>query len=667
MYNNQTTTIPKILIVENEMAVALNIQARLEEVGYVVSGVAVSGEESIEIAESQLVDLVLMDIRLPGKLDGIFAAQELRNRFNIPVVYLTAYSEPETIERAKLTEPYGYIIKPFEIRELYSVIEIALYKHAQEERLKSREQWLATTLKSIGDAVITTNREGSVTFMNPVAQNLTGWKSEYAQGKDLSEVFRIIDERTREVVDNPVVRALISGKSVDLGNHTLLISKDGTEIPIDDCAAPIKNDKEEVTGAVLVFHDVIERHQIQDQLQQTNSSLEGRIAEYTEALARANEQLSSEISQRQQVEEELCHSEENFNLLAENVDSVFWIAESDHQRIIYVSPAYEKIWGSTRELLYASEQFWIDSIHPEDRVRFLATLPQRCREKTECEYRIVQPEGTIRWIRDCSFPIAREQGEIYRIAGIANDITSSKLTEAEILKTLAIETQLHQRHHRFLSLLSQELRTNLSTILSSQQILERRRSSLSQQKKQEQHQRIQDSVARMTQLLENMLLIGEAEAGQIQLEATPIDLVPFCRNLVDNIENSLSSQHTITFISQDDYSNVQMDERLLEQMLKNLLSNSIKYSPEGGTVILELVCAESEATFRIQDQGLGIPLQDLPKLFEPFSRASNVGNIKGSGLGLTVVKIIVDLHDGQINIESEIGAGTTVIVCLPIA
>ncbi|NEP02251.1 MAG: PAS domain S-box protein [Symploca sp. SIO2E9] len=666
MYN-QTATIPKILIVENEMAVALNIQTRLEEVGYVVSGIAVSGEEAIAIAESQVLNIVLMDIRLSGKLDGIFTAQELRNRFNIPVLYLTAYSEPETIERAKITEPYGYIIKPFEIRELCSAIEIALYKHAQEEQLKSREQWLATTLRSIGDAVITTNQEGSVTFMNPVAQNLTGWNSEHAQGKELSEVFRIIDERTREVVDNPAVRALVSGRSVDLGNHTLLINRDGREIPIDDCAAPIKNDQEEVTGAVLVFHDVIERHQIQDQLQQANSRLESRVAEYTQSLARVNEQLSIEITQRQQVEENLRHSEENFHLLVENIESVFWIAESDHNKIIYVSPAYEEIWGHTRESLYASEQFWIESIHPEDRARFLATLPQRCLEKTECEYRIVQPEGTIRWIRERSFPIAQEQGEVYRIAGISDDITSSKLTEAEILKALAMEAQINQRHHRLLSLLSQELRTNLTTILFSQQILEQRASRLSQQKKQVQHQRIQDSVARMTQLLENMLLIGEAEAGQIQLEATSIDLMTFCGNLIENIEDTLSEQHTITFVSQGDCSNVQMDEALLEQMLKNLLSNSIKYSPEGGTVLLELICVESEATFRIQDQGRGIPLEDLPQLFEPFSRASNVGDINGSGLGLTVVEIIVDLHDGQINIESEIGKGTTVIVRLPLA
>lgn len=666
MYN-QTATIPKILIVENEMAVALNIQARLEEVGYVVSGVAVSGEEAIAIAELQLIDIVLMDIRLQGKMDGIFTAQELRNRFNIAVVYLTAYSEMETIERAKKTEPYGYIIKPFEVRELYSAIEIALYKHAQEEQLKSREQWLATTLRSIGDAVITTNQEGSINFMNPVAQNLTGWKSEHAQGKDLSEVFKIIDERTREVVDNPVVRALLSGRSVDLGNHTLLINRDGTEIPIDDSAAPIKNDREEVEGAVLVFHDVIERHQIQDQLQQANANLESRIAEYTEALLRANEQLSTEITQHQQAKEALCYSEENFNLLAENIESVFWITGFDHNQIIYVSPAYEKIWGRTRESLYASEQFWIESIHPEDRDRVLSNLPQRRLEKTECEYRILQPEGTIRWIRDRSFPITQEQGEIDRIIGIADDITSSKLTEAEILEAFTIETQLNKQHHRFLSLLSQELRTNLTTILFSQQILERRSSSLSQQKKQQQYQRIQDSVARMTQLLENMLLIGEAEAGQLQLEATPIDLVAFCQNLVENIESNLNSQHTITFVSQGDCSNVQIDRALLEQMLKNLLSNSLKYSPEGGTVIFELVCAESEATFCIQDQGIGIPLEDLPQLFEPFSRANNVGNIQGSGLGLTVVKIIVDLHDGQINIESEISVGTTVIVRLPLA
>lgn len=285
----------KILIVENENIVALNIQTRLKQIGYEVLAVVSSGEKAIEIAEATQPDLVLMDIKLSGTLDGIQAAEQIRARFKIPIVYLTAYTDQPTLERVKITEPHGYILKPFETRELYSAIEIALYKHKMEQQLKEREQWLATTLRSIGDGVITTDRDGIITFMNPVAERLTGWEQEEALGKDLSQVFRIIDERTREPIDNPAAIALREGITVGLGNHTLLITRDGTEIPIDDSAAPIKDEAEVVRGAVLVFHDIIERKQMEEALVRANEELERIVQERTTELRQVNEQLEREI------------------------------------------------------------------------------------------------------------------------------------------------------------------------------------------------------------------------------------------------------------------------------------------------------------------------------------------------------------------------------------
>ncbi|MFB8787686.1 MAG: response regulator [Potamolinea sp.] len=273
-----------ILVVENETVVALNIQNRLEEIGYGVPDIVSSGEQAIAKAESINPDLVLMDIRLTGKMDGIQAAEKIRTKLKIPVVYMTAYTDRETLERAKLTEPYGYIIKPFEARELYSAIEIALYKHQIEKQLKEREQWLATTLTSIGDAVITTDSKGLITFMNPIAESLTGWKQTEALGEEVSQIFRIIDERTHEEEENPIAIALQQGEIVGLGNHTLLIARNGTAIPIDDSAAPIKNEAENVTGAVLVFHDIIERKQAEAVLQSLNEQLEIRVQERTEEL-----------------------------------------------------------------------------------------------------------------------------------------------------------------------------------------------------------------------------------------------------------------------------------------------------------------------------------------------------------------------------------------------
>jgi PAS domain S-box-containing protein len=302
----------RLLIVEDEGIVALNIQNRLQGLGYSVVATVSSGEEAIQVAGETRPDLILMDIKLDGKVDGIEAAAEIHRLFHLPVVYLTAYTNDETLNRAKLTEPYGYILKPFEARDLCTTIEVALYKYQMEQQLREREQWLATTLKSIGDAVITTDTEGLVTFMNPVAEALTRWRLEEVIGNDLTRVFQTINEKTRAVVENPVLLALQQGITVGLENHTLLVTKDGAEIPIDDSAAPIKDEVGKILGAVLVFHDNIEKQQSEARLEKNNERLEAEVAKLSEQLSQANaqlrqmeEQLRIEMAQRQDLEREL--------------------------------------------------------------------------------------------------------------------------------------------------------------------------------------------------------------------------------------------------------------------------------------------------------------------------------------------------------------------------
>jgi two-component system cell cycle sensor histidine kinase/response regulator CckA len=250
---------PRVLVVEDEGIIAKDIQSTLNSSGYSVIAIASSGEEAIEKAMGMHPDIVLMDIVLEGAMDGVEAAEHIRDRFDIPVVYLTAYSDDTTLQRAKITEPSGYILKPFQERELYTTIEMALYKHKMERKLKENEQWLATTLKSIGDAVIATNANKLITFMNPVAEALTGWRQEEAIGKPLKDVFKIINEKTAKVVEDPAARVLREGVVVGLANHTVLIAKDGTKRPLDDSGAPIRDDKGKITGVVLVFRDITER------------------------------------------------------------------------------------------------------------------------------------------------------------------------------------------------------------------------------------------------------------------------------------------------------------------------------------------------------------------------------------------------------------------------
>ena len=262
----------KVLVVEDESVVSKDIQESLKGLGYAVCGTASAGEEAIRKAESLQPDLVLMDIVLKGDIDGVEAAETIRSRLHVPVIYLTAYSDEHTLNRAKVTEPSGYILKPFDERELHTTIEVAMYRHTMQKKLKESERWFATTLKSIGDAVIATNTEGHITFMNPVAELLTGWKHSEALGRDLNEVFSVRDQDGCILIKNPVAKVLEDGVVVDLRNN-LLFGKEGTSLIVDDSAAPIVDDGGNIVGAVLVFRDVTERRKAEDKRAKLNGLL----------------------------------------------------------------------------------------------------------------------------------------------------------------------------------------------------------------------------------------------------------------------------------------------------------------------------------------------------------------------------------------------------------
>jgi PAS domain S-box-containing protein len=256
----------RILVVEDEPVVALDLRTRLTRMGYIVSETVARGEDALECARTLHPNLILMDIRLRGGMDGISAAEEIRKRYGLPVIYLTAHADEATVDRARITEPFGYILKPFDERELRTVIEMALYKHDAERKLRESERRYATTLSSIGDAVIATDPIGCVTFMNPVAEKLTGWNLAEALNSSLKSIFNICNEETRVAVANPIDRVLAEGVVVGLANHTILISREGKEVPIDDCAAPILDEHGTLSGAVLVFRDVSNARRLNEQL-----------------------------------------------------------------------------------------------------------------------------------------------------------------------------------------------------------------------------------------------------------------------------------------------------------------------------------------------------------------------------------------------------------------
>lgn len=271
--------------------VAWHVQEALHTLGHQVIAIATSARQAIQIATNQRPDLVLMDICLQGKSDGVSAAEYLYLNLNLPVVYLTAHADEHTLGRATETSPFGYVVKPFQEAVLQSAIQVALRRHQMEVALKDTQQWYATTLVSIGDATIATDVDGFITFMNPAAEFFTGWTQEQALGEFAGRVLDLIDEETGAAIDNPILAALCQGDTITLPDRAVLRSRDGTERPVGDSASPIRNRDGEIIGGVMVFQDMSDRRQRESSLdaqkqilETTQSLLCAQLKERTEQL-----------------------------------------------------------------------------------------------------------------------------------------------------------------------------------------------------------------------------------------------------------------------------------------------------------------------------------------------------------------------------------------------
>ena len=248
---------PKILLVEDERIVALDIRVRLQRLGYFVTGIVSTGEAAILAATEQQPDLALVDIRLKGPMDGIEVAERFRAELRVPVIYLTANTDPATVERAKQTEPFGYLVKPFDENELASTIEVALHNYRMETKLKESEAWLSAILRCIGDGVIATDRHLTVRFLNPIAEAVTGMHGHEALGKHLSQVFKVSDDGSGTVPEDPALQAVQQNAPIS-SRGAVHVARDGTRRILDLTSWPIRRVDGAVEGVVLALRDITE-------------------------------------------------------------------------------------------------------------------------------------------------------------------------------------------------------------------------------------------------------------------------------------------------------------------------------------------------------------------------------------------------------------------------
>ncbi|MGI0488389.1 PAS domain S-box protein [Pantanalinema rosaneae CENA516] len=395
------------------------------------------------------------------------------------------------------------------------------------------------------------------------------------------------------------------------------------------------------------------------QCSQTHQWLQADI----ELLQQLADQVSIALSQSQLLAA-ARESERRFRVMANSAPVLLWMADIDRE-LIFFNQSWLNFTGRTLE--QEMGQGWAEGVHADDYQYFIDTYLSafQVRHSFQIEYRLRRADGKYRWVLNTGTPRFHPDGSFAGYIGSCVDISDRKQAELKLIRAFEQEKELNELKSRFISMTSHEFRTPLSTILASSELLEYYSHLWSDAEKQEHLKTIQTAVQHMIKMLDEVLMLGSAEAGKLSYRPTWFDLEAFCHSLVTQMQFS-TTNHLVNLAFYCPTTKVYMDEKLLRHVLNNLLSNAIKYSPVGGVILMDVTCDEQQMIFSVKDQGIGIPPTDQCRLFETFHRAANVGTIPGTGLGLAIVKQCVDVMGGRITVASEVNVGTEFRVTLPL-
>ena len=417
-------------------------------------------------------------------------------------------------------------------------------------------EWLQVTLTSIGDAVIATDVQGNVAFLNPVAAALTGWDQNGARGRPLADVFPIINQDTRRPVESPVTKALREGTVVGLANHTLLIARNGTERPIDDSAAPIRDPQGNVIGVVLVFRDVSARREAERE--------SARLAAIVD---------SSEDA-----------------IIGKTLDAV----------VTSWNPAAERLYGYTAAEMIGQP---IARLVPPDRPNELPAIMERLRRGERVQHyetERVTSDGRRVPISLSISPIKDRSGAIVGAASIARDISERRVAE--------------RQQQEFISMVGHELRHPLTSLKGQAQLMLRR-----QQFNRHGLQVMLDQTNRLDRLIDDLMAVGSIQAGRLSLAPVPVDLVDLIQACAEQAQTQ-TTRHTIRVEVPAAPVRGTWDRDRLGQVLSNLLSNAVKYAPRGDEILLRAEALGAGVQVSVQDQGAGIAADQLPRVFDRYYR-----------------------------------------------
>jgi PAS domain S-box-containing protein len=622
-------TAARLIIVEDEAVVALDLQGQLEEMGHQVCGIAQSGEQALAIARENHPDLALMDIRIRGAMDGVQVAEQMGRELHVPVIYLTAHSDADTVQRAARTAPYGYLTKPFQPQELRAGIEVALYKARMEQRLRESERWFASTLRCVQDGVIVTEANGIVRFLNPTAERLTGWAGASAVGQPVTRLLRYEDD---EAASTAAERAIREGHVVGVHHARRLRTHDGRIERVDESAAPVNDERGRLLGAVVVLRDASERLLEEERL---------RASEDRFRSAFDHAPLGMAVVSLQGV------------ILQANAALGRLLGDETH-----------RFAGCALSALTHPD----DLAHEQSRLHELVAVDAVAQfEKRHLRLQDKEPVWTM-----VSVSVLRDAAQqpmcyLYQI----HDLTAQRKA-AEQLAELAAERMKVQEaemaaraRNEFFARVSHELRTPLNAVVGFAELLKMKGVADSLTTQYANH--ILRAAQHLVALVDDVLEVQRAVMEQTSLELKSIDVAD-CLSMVQHMLSPLAAKYEVTsLISVPPGLRVRADERRLRQVLLNIGSNAIKYNRPGGTVHWRAEALPGAVVrMQVQDTGAGIGKDALPQLFLPFERLGKERTpIPGTGLGLVIARTLTEAMGGRLELDSEVGVGTTVRLDLP--
>jgi PAS domain S-box-containing protein len=492
----------------------------------------------------------------------------------------------------------------------------AIHWREVEDSLRRQGQILEVTLASIGDAVIVTDAAGRVTFLNAVAEQLTGWSSQDSRGRPLNEIFNIINEHTRKPAPDPVAKAIETGSIIGLANHTILLSRSGREIPIDDSAAPIRLPDGKMFGVVLIFRDITEQ----------------RRAEHTRAWLAA--------------------------IIESSEDAI--VSKTLNGCITSWNPGAVRLFGYAPEEIIGKP---ITTIVPpelhEEEEQVLAKLSRGERIEHFETIRLAKDGRRIEVSLSVS-PVRDAEGTVVGASKIARDITERKRTE-RLLR------EAERRKDEFLAVLAHELRNPLAGLRNAAELLCRNTPT---PRAEIACEILDRQLRQMTRLVDDLLDISRIAAGRVDLQVDSVDMSKLLRAVETSLKSTFdASQQRLTVDVPTEPLYVNGDRVRLLQVFSNLVQNAHKYTPRGGEIRIQLQRDQNDAVVRVVDNGIGIPPNMLEKVFEMFAQVdpSNVRARTGLGIGLTLARSLVQLHGGSIRAHSAgEGTGSEFIVRLPL-